>query len=104
MVTIKCQRLREDRTFEEIEIEVPAGVYNNIQTVGSQRYIKSCLTLNLIPAWRLVPMFSEQQGEKELWQSTEKSHPQEQLTPTSSPLSSSKKEKAWKSLRGLRKS
>ena len=35
MVTIKCQRLREDRTFEEIEIEVPAGVYNNIQTVGA---------------------------------------------------------------------
>merc|ERR1712032_267204 len=34
MVTIKCQRLREDRTFEEIEIEVPAGVYNNIQTPG----------------------------------------------------------------------
>ena len=92
MVTIKCQRLREDRTFEEIEIEVPAGVYNNIQTVGSQRYIKSCLTLNsnFIPAWRLVPMFSEQQGEKELWQSTEKSHPQEQLTPA---LSSSKKER-----------
>jgi len=34
MVTIKCQRLTEDRTFEEIEIEVPAGVYNNIQTPG----------------------------------------------------------------------
>ena len=35
MVTIKCQRFREDRTIEEIEIEVPAGVYNNIQTVGA---------------------------------------------------------------------
>jgi len=34
MVRIKCQRLREDRTFEEIEIEVPAVVYNNIQTPG----------------------------------------------------------------------
>ena len=41
MVTIKCQRLREDRTFEEIEIEVPAGVYNNIQTVGS----RGCINL-----------------------------------------------------------
>ena len=29
------------------------------------------------PAWRLVPMFTKQQGAKELWQSTQKPHPQE---------------------------
>jgi len=34
MVTIKCPRLTADRTYEEIEIEVPAGVYNNIQMTG----------------------------------------------------------------------
>ena len=33
MVTIKCQRLKEDRTYEEIDLEVPAEVYNNIQMV-----------------------------------------------------------------------
>ena len=38
MVTIKCQRLREDRTYEEIEIEVPAGVYHNIQSVRGGRW------------------------------------------------------------------
>ena len=30
-----------------------------------------------LPAWRLVPMFSEQQGKKEFWQSTSQPHPQE---------------------------
>ena len=36
MVTIKCQRLTADRQYEEIEIEVPAEVYSNIQTVRGE--------------------------------------------------------------------
>jgi len=31
MVTIKCQRLRSDKTYEEIEVEVPAPIYETIQ-------------------------------------------------------------------------
>ena len=34
MVTIQCQRLNAAGLYEEIDIEVPAGVYNNIQTVN----------------------------------------------------------------------
>jgi hypothetical protein len=31
MITIKCQRLRPDKTYEEIEVEVPAPIYETIQ-------------------------------------------------------------------------
>ena len=30
MVSIKCQRLRPDKTYEEVEIEVPEAVYNTM--------------------------------------------------------------------------
>ena len=30
-VTIKCQRLTADKTYEEIEVEVPAPIYETIQ-------------------------------------------------------------------------
>jgi len=33
MVTIKCQRLNSHKEMEEVEIDVPANVYNNIETV-----------------------------------------------------------------------
>merc|ERR1712083_224695 len=32
MVTIKCQRLTADKTYEEVEIEVPESVYQTMQT------------------------------------------------------------------------
>lgn len=32
MITIKCQRLTADRTYEEVEIEVPAPIYETMQT------------------------------------------------------------------------
>merc|ERR1719222_167674 len=31
MITIKCQRLMADKTYEEVEIEVPAPVYETLQ-------------------------------------------------------------------------
>merc|ERR1719222_145915 len=31
MITIKCQRLTADKTYEEVEIEVPAPVYETLQ-------------------------------------------------------------------------
>jgi hypothetical protein len=31
MIRIRCQRLREDRTYEEVDIEVPAPVYETMQ-------------------------------------------------------------------------
>ena len=31
-VTIKCQRLNSHKEVEEVEIEVPANVFNNIET------------------------------------------------------------------------
>ena len=31
MITIKCQRLTADKTYEEIEVEVPAPIYETIQ-------------------------------------------------------------------------
>ena len=31
MVSIKCQRLRPDKTYEEVEIEVPEAVYNTMR-------------------------------------------------------------------------
>ena len=30
-MTIKCQRLTADRTYEEIEVEVPVPIYETIQ-------------------------------------------------------------------------
>ena len=32
MVTIKCQRLNSHKEVEEVEIEVPVVVYNNIES------------------------------------------------------------------------
>ena len=31
MIKIKCQRLAADKTYEEVEIEVPAPVFKNLQ-------------------------------------------------------------------------
>ena len=31
MITIKCQRLTADKMYEEVEIEVPAPVYETLQ-------------------------------------------------------------------------
>merc|ERR1712013_656207 len=31
MITIKCQRLTADKTYEEVEIEVPAPIYETMQ-------------------------------------------------------------------------
>ena len=35
MVSIKCQRLRPDKTYEEVEIEVPEAVYNTLSNKPS---------------------------------------------------------------------
>ena len=35
MVSIKCQRLRPDKTYEEVEIEVPEAVYNTMSNKPS---------------------------------------------------------------------
>ena len=37
MITIKCQRLTADKTYEEVEIEVPAPVYKNLQGAEGER-------------------------------------------------------------------
>lgn len=43
-MTIKCQRLTADRTYEEIEVEVPVPIYETIQlyndSTGSVRQHK----------------------------------------------------------------
>ena len=36
MITIKCQRLTADKTYEEVEIEVPAPVYETMQGGGGE--------------------------------------------------------------------
>ena len=36
MITIKCQRLAADKTYEEVEIEVPAPIYENMMVYGDQ--------------------------------------------------------------------
>ena len=35
MVSIKCQRLRPDKTYEEVEIQVPVAVYNTMKNGNS---------------------------------------------------------------------
>ena len=30
MIVMKCQRLRPDKTFEEIEIELPVDIFNRV--------------------------------------------------------------------------
>ena len=32
MIVMKCQRLRADKTYEEIEIEVPVDIFNKMVT------------------------------------------------------------------------
>lgn len=41
MITIKCQRLTADKTYEEVEIEVPAPVYENMQAYGDHNSIQA---------------------------------------------------------------
>ena len=31
MVTIRCERLTADKQYEQVEIEIPLSVYNNMQ-------------------------------------------------------------------------
>ena len=37
MITIKCQRLTEDKTYEEAEIEVPAPVFKKLEGREEER-------------------------------------------------------------------
>ena len=41
MITIKCQRLTADRTYEEVEIEVPAPVYQTMQNQSENGSVSS---------------------------------------------------------------
>jgi len=41
MITIKCQRLTADKTYEEVEIEVPAPVYENMQAYGDHSSVQA---------------------------------------------------------------
>ena len=34
-MSIKCQRLRPDKTYEEVEIQVPLAVYNTMNSQNS---------------------------------------------------------------------
>jgi hypothetical protein len=36
MIRIKCQRLTEDKIYEEVEIEVPAPVYETMQACNTE--------------------------------------------------------------------
>ena len=40
MVTIKCQRLRPDKTYEEVDIQVPVAVYNTMNSGTSDNQDK----------------------------------------------------------------
>ena len=40
MVTIQCQRLNSDKEMEEVEIEVPSNIVNNIKSDSEQVQIK----------------------------------------------------------------
>jgi len=41
MITIKCQRMTADKICEEIEVEVPAPIYDNIRTLNNSDADKS---------------------------------------------------------------
>jgi len=41
MITIKCQRLTADKTYEEVEIEVPAPIYETMQNYTDNRSVSS---------------------------------------------------------------
>ena len=41
MITIKCQRLTADKTYEEVEIEVPAPVYETMQAYSESGSVSS---------------------------------------------------------------
>jgi len=41
MITIKCQRLTADKTYEEVEIEVPAPVYETMQSYTDNGSVSS---------------------------------------------------------------
>jgi len=41
LVSIKCQRLRPDKTYEEVEIQVPLAVYNTMNSQNSDSQDKS---------------------------------------------------------------
>ena len=36
MIRIKCQRLTEDKIYEEVEVEVPAPVYETMQACNTE--------------------------------------------------------------------
>ena len=36
MIVMKCQRLRPDKTFEEIEIELPLDIFNRVVQTNSK--------------------------------------------------------------------
>jgi hypothetical protein len=40
MIRIKCQRLTEDKIYEEVEIEVPAPVYETMQACNTEPLTK----------------------------------------------------------------
>ena len=37
MIVMKCQRLRADKTFEEIEIELPVDIFNRVVQPNSKQ-------------------------------------------------------------------
>merc|ERR1711970_1276581 len=41
MITIKCQRLTADKTYEEVEIEVPAPIYETMQNYTDNGSVSS---------------------------------------------------------------
>ena len=46
MVTIKCQRLNSDKELEEVEIEVPANIYENLQSDNEVQHKKMTSVTN----------------------------------------------------------
>ena len=38
MVTIRCERLNSEKQVEEVEIDIPASVYSNIQTRQAEEF------------------------------------------------------------------
>ena len=39
-IVMKCQRLRPDKTFEEIEIELPLDIFNRVVQTNSKHNIE----------------------------------------------------------------
>ena len=40
-IVMKCQRLKPDKTFEEIEIEVPVEIFNKMVTNNNKKVSRS---------------------------------------------------------------